>query len=206
MFRWTIQSINGFTDIGLVRISESIRAYAYLILTSQVSARANIVGNTANALTAQQAYLNNFENIVNRRVDLQADIKRYQDTLNYASSKVDYSVGEELYMLLSNMNLRIKRGVTGYNNEILVSNGLALGKNEVVNVAAQRVKHPKVQSHTEPKGQTITNYKSQPNKDLKIPPNIKPQSHTNPNKITLEEEKIALILSLVGVFTIWRVF
>ena len=65
MFRWTIQSSNGFTDIGLVRISESIRAYAYLILTSQVSARANIVGNTANALTAQQAYLNNFENIVN---------------------------------------------------------------------------------------------------------------------------------------------
>ena len=70
MFQWTIQSSNGFTDIGLVRISESIRAYAYLILTSQVSARANIIGNTANALTAQQAYLNNFENIMNRRVDL----------------------------------------------------------------------------------------------------------------------------------------
>ena len=75
MFRWTIQSSNGFTDIGLVKISESIRAYAYLILTSQASARAKIVGNTANALTTQQAYLNNFENIVNQRVDLQADIK-----------------------------------------------------------------------------------------------------------------------------------
>ena len=92
-----------------MKISESIRAYAYLTLTSQALARAKIVGNTANALTMQQAYLNNFENIVNRRVDLQADIKKYQDTLNYASSKVDYSVGEELYMLPSNMNLRIKR-------------------------------------------------------------------------------------------------
>ena len=65
MFRWTIQTSNGLTDIGLVRISESIRAYAYLILASQVSARANIIGNTVNALTMQQAYLNNFENIVN---------------------------------------------------------------------------------------------------------------------------------------------
>ena len=44
MTRWIIQSSSGFTDIGSVRISESICAYAYLILTSQVSARANIVG------------------------------------------------------------------------------------------------------------------------------------------------------------------
>ena len=51
----------------------------------------------ASALTAQSAFLNNFENVVNRRVDIREDIKRYQDTLSYASSKVDYSVGENLY-------------------------------------------------------------------------------------------------------------
>ena len=108
MTRWIIQSSSGFRDTGLVKISESIHAYTYLILSSQASARANIVGTAANALATQQNYLNNFENIVNRRVDFQADIKRYQDTLNYASSKVDYSVGEGLYLLLSDMNLRIK--------------------------------------------------------------------------------------------------
>ena len=203
MFQWTIQSSNGFTDIGLVRISESICAYAYLILTSQVSARANIVGNTANALTAQQAYLNNFENIVNRRVDLQADIKRYQDTLNYASSKVDYSVGEELYMLPSNMNLRIKRGVAGYNNEILVSNGLALGKNDVVNVGVKK-KHPKVSPHTAPKFQTHTVPKVQYNP--KIQHHTVSKAYDSSNKVTPEEEKIALILFLVAGFTAWRMF
>ena len=57
----------GFTDIGLLRILESVRAYAYLILSSQASARSGIVDNTASALTAQSAFLNNFENIVNRR-------------------------------------------------------------------------------------------------------------------------------------------
>ena len=88
----------GFTDVGLLKISESVRAYAYLILFSQASARSGIVGNTASALTAQSAFLNNFEDIVNGRVDIREDIKRYQDTLSYASSKVDYSVGEHLYI------------------------------------------------------------------------------------------------------------
>ena len=55
----------GFTDVGLLRILESVRAYAYLILSSQASARSSIVGNTASALTAQSAFLNNLEDIVN---------------------------------------------------------------------------------------------------------------------------------------------
>ena len=60
----------GFTDVGLYKISESVRAYAYLILSSQTSARSSIIENTASALTAQSAFVNNFENIVNRRVDI----------------------------------------------------------------------------------------------------------------------------------------
>ena len=99
MTHWIIEKSDGFTDVGLLRISESVRAYSYLILSSQASARSSIVGNTASALTAQSAFLNNFENVVNRRVDIREDIKRYQDTLSYASSKVDYSMGQNIYML-----------------------------------------------------------------------------------------------------------
>ena len=94
MTRSIIEKSVGFTDVGLLRISESVRAYAYLILCSQASARSSIVGNMASSLTAQSAFLNNFENVVNRRVNIQEDIKRYQDTVSYASSKVNYSVGE----------------------------------------------------------------------------------------------------------------
>ena len=96
MTRWIIEGSVGFTDVGLYRISESVRAYAYLILSSQASAR--IVGNTASTLTAQSAFLNNFENVVNRRVDIREDIKHYQDTLSYASSKVNYSVRKCLHV------------------------------------------------------------------------------------------------------------
>ena len=53
MTQWIIEKSDGFTDVGLLRISESIRAYAYLILSSQAPARSSIVGNTASALTAQ---------------------------------------------------------------------------------------------------------------------------------------------------------
>ena len=60
-----IEKSVGFTDVGLLKISESVGAYAYLILSSKASARSGIVGNTASALTAQSAFLNNFEDIVN---------------------------------------------------------------------------------------------------------------------------------------------
>ena len=60
----------GFTDVGLFRISESVRAYVYLILSSQASARFSILVNSASALIAQSAFLNNFEDIVNHRVDI----------------------------------------------------------------------------------------------------------------------------------------
>ena len=103
MTRWIIEKSMGFTDVGLLRISESVRAYAYLILNSQASARSSIIGNSASSLTAQSAFMNNFENIVNQK----EDVKRYQETLSYASSKVDYRVGENLFLLPSDMELRI---------------------------------------------------------------------------------------------------
>ena len=54
-------------------------------------------------LTARKAFLNNFKNIVNHRVDIQEDIKRHNDTLSCASSIVDYSVEKVVHMLPSDM-------------------------------------------------------------------------------------------------------
>ena len=147
MTRWIIEKLVSFTDVGLLRLSESVRAYAYLILSSQASARSGIVGNTASALTAQSAFLNNFEDIVNRKVDVREDIKHYQNTLSYASSKVDYSVGEHLYMLPSDMTLKIRPGTVGYNNKILVSDEkFNMGKNDEVNIAVPAIKSHKTNS------------------------------------------------------------
>ena len=62
-------------------------------------------------------------------MDIREDIKHYQDTLSYASSKVDYHMGQNIYMLPSDMNLKIKTGTVRYNNNILVSDeNLVWGK------------------------------------------------------------------------------
>ena len=148
------------------------------------------------ALTAQSAFLNNFENVVNCRMDIKEDIKRYQDTLSYTSSKVDYSVGESIYMLPSDMNLKIKTGTVGYNNKILISDGnFSLGKNDEVN------EMPKI-SHQS----TITHH------ELEKKPNItqaqKPTiTHDELAKVpTHEDEKIAFVLFMAGGFAIWKIF
>ena len=80
-----------------------MRDYAYLVLTSQNSTRGQIVGHTARNLNAQEVFLNTFENDVNRRVDIPEDIQRFQNTLQYARSKVDYAIGELIYLLPSDI-------------------------------------------------------------------------------------------------------
>ena len=52
-------------------------------------------------------------------MDIREDIKCYQDTLRYTSSKVDYSVEQNIYMLPSDMDLKIRLGTVGYNDKIL---------------------------------------------------------------------------------------
>ena len=83
---------------------------------------------------------------MNCRVDIKEDIKCYQDTLSYASSKVDY-VGESIYMIPSDMKLKIRSGTVGYNNKILVSDGnFSLGKNDEVNLMTPASKNHKTNS------------------------------------------------------------
>ena len=196
MTRWIIEKLVGFTDVGLLRISKSVRAYAYLILSSQASARSSIVGNTASSLTAQSAFLNNFENVVNGRVDIWEDTKRYQDALSYASSKVDYSVRENLFMLPSDMELRIKTGTVGHNNKILVSDGnFSLGKNDEVNET------PKITHQS-----TITHHELEKRPNITQAQTSTITHHELAKEPTHEDEKIVLVLALAGGFAIWNAF
>ena len=122
---------------------------------------------------------------------------RDQDTLSYASSKVDYSVGEHLYMLPSDMTLKIRLGTVGYNNKILVSDGkFSLEKNDEVNET------PKI-SHQS----TITNHhelEKGPNITQAQKPNI--THHELAKEPTHEDEKIVLALALAGGFAMLNVF
>ena len=130
---------------------------------------------------------------MNRRVDIREDLKHHQDTLSYASSKVDYSVGENPFMLPSNMTLKIETGTVGYNNKILVFNGkFILGKNEKVNsLETPAIKNHKTNSLETP---TIESHLNTA------------QGLTHAPTISHEDEKTALILFITGGFTVWFLF
>ena len=226
--RWIIEKSDGLTTLGLQKISETVRDYAYLILTSQTSTRGQIIGHEARNLDAQRVFLNTFEDVVARRVSIPEDIQRFQKTLQYARSKVDYVVAEYVYMLPSDMNLKIGGNIRGYNDKILVSSpSFNIGTNLKVNLDDDNTKVAKTEPAVKPKVITKPNIK--PNKGDKqdVKPVIKPnkehkqdvkpnrpdikqnieisRSKPDTNKITYEEEKAALILGITAVFTVWSV-
>ena len=210
--RWIIEKSDGVTTLGLQKLSESVRDYTYLILMSQTSARGQIVGIESRNLDPQRTSLNSFENIRNCRVDIPEDIRRFQKTLQYARSKVDYVIGEFIYMLPSDMNLRIGN-VRNYNNKILISSpSFKIGTNVKISLDEEKVK-PDVK----PKGEGIV--KTKPDVKQKKEPDVKSNIDVKPNierkhdvkkpdtnKITYEEEKVALILGTTAVFTVWWMF
>ena len=214
--RWIIRKSDGITRPGIEKLSESVRDYAYLILTSQTSTRSQIIGFGASEFDAQRAFLNTFENIVVRKVDIPEDKLRFQKVLQYARSKVDFVIGVKMYMIPSDMNLRIGR-IKSYNNKILESKSyFKLGINKKVNLDEERGK-PDVK----PEGEGIV--KTKPDVKQKKEPDVKSNKERKPNielkhdvkmirtkpdtnKITYEEEKVALILGTTAVFTVWWMF
>ena len=206
--RWIIEKSDGLTTLGLQKLSESVRDYAYLILTAQTSVRAQIIGHEARNLDAQRVFLNNFENIVNRRVDISEDIQRFQKTLQYARSKVDYAVAEYVYLLPSNMNLQIGK-IRRYNNKILIASpSFKIGTNLKINLDEEKGK-PDVKSNKQQKQDTKRDIKINKEHKRDVKPNIEfKQDVKKPdtNKITYEEEKVALVLGITSIFTVWWMF
>ena len=216
--RWIIEKSEGLTTLGIHKLSESVRDYAYLILTSQTSRRSQIIGHEVRNLNAQRVFLNTFENIVNRQVDIPEDIQRFQKTLQYARSKVDYVIGEFIYMLLSDMNLRIKK-FKNYNNKILIASpSFKIGTNVKINLNGEQAKlkdEPEVKSKkvemvksepdVKPKVKTKPDIEPNEKHEQDVKPNIEFHGESKPdtNKITYEEEKVALILGITSIFTVW---
>ena len=133
---FVLDKSNGFTQAGVARINDSIRTYVWSIVGAQSQARSSILG-TGKAFDAQKQFLANVEDVINSEVDLPSSIERYQSTLQYARSKVDFVVGLGLYMIPSDMDLYIGT-INGYNNLITIaSDDLQLGHNDTINEEQQ---------------------------------------------------------------------
>ena len=121
--------------------------------------------------------------------------------MQYARSKVDYMISEFIYMLPSDMNLWIGK-VKNYNNKILISSpSFKIGTNLKINLDGK-----KDESDVKPKKEP--DIKSNKEHKQNVKPNIEFDKESKPdtNKITYEEEKIALVLGITAVFTVWWTF
>ena len=74
----------GFIKKSIEKISRSVGLYVYLILTSQVQSRSSIVGNSAPAVDALQAFKGTFKALINKDCSIGIDIERYQGVLQHA--------------------------------------------------------------------------------------------------------------------------
>ena len=108
------------------------------------------------------------------------------------------------------MNLRIGK-VKDYNNKILISSpSFKIGTNLKIHpdVKSKEVEMVKTEPDVKPK--VITKPIIEPNKkhEQDVKPNIKfnKELKYDTNKITYEEEKVALILGTTAVFTVWWMF
>ncbi|XP_057312911.1 uncharacterized protein LOC130654364 [Hydractinia symbiolongicarpus] len=115
-----IPTSQGLTSEGLTKLSESIRVYVILLLGSQATSKASILGSKADNFTARQILLQKFEAMVQRDENVGQDITEFQKVLQYARTPVNFAVMSSVYMLPSNMDLRIGK-IVGYNSNILIA-------------------------------------------------------------------------------------
>jgi hypothetical protein len=175
--------------------------YVWSILGSQSQTRTNIVDNPGTSFDAQKQFLANIEDAIHSPVDLPSSIKRYEDTLRYARSKVDFVVGIGLYMLPSDLRLQIGT-ITNYNNNITIAKrGNHLGINEDINEKIT-VHLPQTPAQTPPPPQPPqTPQPPQPPPQTPQPP-LPPQSQAMG---TREDMKITLIVAgtIAGIVALW---
>ena len=113
-------------------------------------------------------------------------------------------------MIPSDMKLKIRSGTVRYNNTILISDGnFSLGKNDEVNLMTPASKNHKTNSFETP---TVKNHKIN---SLETPAMKSTKTAVNSERtadleqkaiISHEDEKVALVLSLTGIFMTWFIF
>ena len=74
---WVMTQSKDFTRKGIEKISRSMSAYVYLVLTSQVQARSSTVGNSVPTMDAQQVFKSTFRALISKDYSITNDIERY---------------------------------------------------------------------------------------------------------------------------------
>ena len=134
---WTtfvLDKSKGFTQAGVERLNDWIRTYVWPILGAQAQTRLNIL-KTGTGFDAQKQFLDSIEDAIVSLVDIPSSISRYQKTLEYASTILNFLFGIGLCLSPSDMALH-PGNIRGHNNEIQITGSeAAIGHSPGINEA-----------------------------------------------------------------------
>ena len=80
-------------------------------MSSQTQARSDKMSHSAYALDAHQIFKSTFTDLINVDTSVANKIPRHQSVLEHAQQKVDFSVRQDIYMLSSDLDIRIKEKI-----------------------------------------------------------------------------------------------
>ena len=133
--QFLLRMSDSFTRAGIVRLDDSIREYVYCILGSQAQTRSNILTSPE----TQQTFVDLLEQNIKSMFSIPESIARYQTSIANANVRINYVIGIGLYMIPSNLVLKVG-SVQKYNNNILVAEkSLKIGYNEALNRDAKPI-------------------------------------------------------------------
>ena len=92
--------------------------YVWAILSAQAQTRTGMLAPGSGV--AHGKFLALVEDAINSPVDIRSAINRYEEAMQHAHSKADFSFGEGLYLAPGDMLLRVGK-MEGYNNKIIIA-------------------------------------------------------------------------------------
>ena len=197
----------GLTQAGLARINQSIEAFVYCVLGSQVNVRSSILGTGGRAKEAQSEFLVLVEDSI-RQPDLAKSVQRYQLAVDEAKVRLNLAVCPGAWLMPARMVIN-SGSVIGYNNQLKQAvPGMKLGVNDEVNKGTKKSglklmaggptkinppnSHPSNPIHkeaTQPEKQTPQTEEQTPDEPV-----------TNANSTeTHENNKAAVVIGAVGI-------
>ena len=127
----------GLTQAGLSRINQSIEAFVYCVLGSQVNVRSSILGSGGRAKEAQSEFLVLVEDSI-RQPDLAKSVQRYQLAVDEAKVRLNLAVCPGAWLMPARMVINME-SVTGYNNQLKQAiPDMKLGVNDEVNKSTKK--------------------------------------------------------------------
>ena len=127
----------GLTQAGLARINQSIEAFVYCVLGSQVNVRSSILGTGGRAKEAQSEFLVLVEDSI-RQPDLAKSVQRYQLAVDQAKVRLNFAVCPGAWLMPARMVINMGT-VIGYNNQLKQAvPGMKLGVNDEVNKSTKK--------------------------------------------------------------------